>query len=71
MKNLIDVVDDLEAGRLVRILPEYTLGSGEIHLVFPSRRYRPARIRKLTDVLVEAFKLREARCTRWLTAAAR
>lgn len=68
LKSLFDVIDDLEAGRLKRVLPQVTGGSGPIHVVFPSRRFQPARVRALTDSLVEVFAERSARCKAWMQA---
>lgn len=61
-KSLIDVIDDLEAGRLVRVLEDYSGPSMPIHAVFPSRRYLPSRVRALDESLAEAFAVRAARC---------
>ena len=66
MKSLFDVVDDLEAGRLARVLPDYTTGPMAIHAIFPSRRYQPARVRALDTALTAAFVARSARCDAWL-----
>lgn len=65
-KSLFDVLDDLEAGRLVRVLPDHTSGSREIHAVFPSRRYLPARVRAVDEALSAAFAERVRGCERWL-----
>ena len=66
-KSLFDVIDDLEAGRLVRVLPNYVSGSSEIHVVFPSRRYLPARVRALDVALSAEFSARSRRCETWLS----
>ena len=47
------VVDDLAAGRLLHVLPEWTLPSGGIHAVFPAARFRPAKVRAFVDLLAE------------------
>lgn len=44
--------DEVAAGRLVRVLPEYALPNGGIHALFPASRHRPRKIR----VFVEALK---------------
>jgi DNA-binding transcriptional LysR family regulator len=62
----IDVIDDLEAGRLVRVLPAYDTGQMAIHAVFPSRRYLPARVRALDTALTAEFAARSTRCAAWL-----
>lgn len=66
LKSLFDVIDDLEAGRLVRVLPAYTGPPMAIHAVFPSRRYLPARVRALDAALTTEFSARDARCEAWL-----
>lgn len=52
---------DLAAGRLLRVLPEWSLRSGGIHAVFPAARFRPAKVRKLLDLLVHSESKRHAR----------
>lgn len=64
-KSLFDVVDDLETGRLVHVLPEYRGDVIPIHAVFPSRRFLPIRVRALDTAISEAFADRAARCARW------
>lgn len=51
---------DIEAGRLVRILPDWSLPAGGIHAVFPSARFRPARVRAFVDMLKAAERQRVA-----------
>lgn len=46
------VDDDLAAGRLIRVLPKWSLPSGGIHAVFPSARFRPVKVRAFVDVLM-------------------
>lgn len=51
------LVDDLIAsGRLVHVLPAWTLPSGGIHAVFPVARYRPTKVRVFLDMLVTASR---------------
>lgn len=54
------VADDLAAGHLVRVLPEWTLPSGGIHAVFPAARFRPAKVRAFVEVLQEGIAARPA-----------
>ncbi|TNF28409.1 MAG: LysR family transcriptional regulator [Deltaproteobacteria bacterium] len=68
-KSLFDVIDDLEAGRLVRVLPEYTCGDSGIYAVFPSRRFLPTRVRAVDAAITRRFSTRAARCRAWLAAA--
>ena len=46
-----DAEDDVAAGRLVRVLPEWSLPGGGIYAVFPATRYRPLNTRVLIDAL--------------------
>lgn len=46
------IADDLAAGRLVQVLPGWTLPQGGIHAVFPPARFRPAKVRALVEFLV-------------------
>ena len=68
-KSLFDVIDDLEQGTLMRVLPEYVGDAVAIHAVFPSRRFQRARVRALHAVVQSHFEQRVARCTAWLSAA--
>jgi DNA-binding transcriptional LysR family regulator len=45
------VADDLAAGRLVHLLPEWTMPAGGIYAVYPSARYLPAKVRILLDFM--------------------
>jgi DNA-binding transcriptional LysR family regulator len=47
------IADDLVAGRLIRVLPQWHLPSGGIHAVFPAARFRPAKVRAFVDLLAE------------------
>ena len=47
--------DDLRAGRLVRVLPEYRLPDIDVLAVYPSRRHVSAKVRAVIDFLVDAF----------------
>lgn len=51
------VVEDLAAGRLVHVLPQWSLPSGGIHAVFPPARFRPAKVRAFVDLLQEIAPL--------------
>jgi DNA-binding transcriptional LysR family regulator len=44
-------VQDIAAGRLVRLLPGWSLPAGGIHAVYPPAKYRPARVRAFVDIL--------------------
>ena len=44
---------DVEAGRLVRLLPKWRLPSGAVHAVYPGSRYRPQKVRAFVAALSE------------------
>lgn len=48
--------EDLQAGRLVRLLPELPQLRTSLALVFPSREYMPAKVRAFTDFAVPWFR---------------
>ena len=48
--------DDLTAGRLVRLLPDWQLRSITLHAAYPDRRHLSAKIRSFIDFLVEKAK---------------
>jgi len=52
------VADDLKAGRLVHVLPEWSLPSGGIHAVYPAARFRPAKVTAFVGMLAEEEKQR-------------
>lgn len=47
--------DDLTSGRLVRLLPDYQLGRVSVSLVYPSRRFLPAKTRSFIDFISNQF----------------
>ena len=47
------VAEDLDAGRLLRVLAPWSLPSGGIHAVFPAARFRPAKVKAFVDLLME------------------
>lgn len=48
------VRDELAAGRLVHILPEWRLPSGGIYTVYPAARFRPPKVTRFVEMLVAA-----------------
>jgi DNA-binding transcriptional LysR family regulator len=46
------IANDLKSGRLIQVLPQWSLPAGGIHAVFPSARFRPAKVRAFVDLLV-------------------
>jgi len=47
--------EDIDAGQVVQILPNYTPSSLPIYAVFPANRRQSARVRAFVDFLAEAF----------------
>lgn len=48
---------DLQAGRLVALLPEWQGPRLGVHAVWPSRRHLPGKVRAMVDFLAAAFRL--------------
>src|SRR4051794_27412314 len=48
------VADDLAAGRLIHILPQWQLPSGGIHTVYPAARFRPPKVTAFVEMLIAA-----------------
>ncbi|MGJ4951266.1 LysR substrate-binding domain-containing protein [Bradyrhizobium sp. HKCCYLS20291] len=48
--------NDLAAGRLVHILPSWTLPSGGIHVVYPAARFRAPKVTAFAAMLMDAHK---------------
>jgi len=53
----LQVVDDVRAARLYRLLSDYTSPRVDLHLVYPSRRHLPPRVRVVIDFLAENIRL--------------
>lgn len=51
LKSIWDVGADLEAGRLIELLPDHTRESGALSIVYPSGRPLPRRCRALMDAI--------------------
>lgn len=47
------VRDDLDAGTLVRVLPDWTFGRVSVSLQYPSRELVPARVRAVIDFIID------------------
>jgi DNA-binding transcriptional LysR family regulator len=47
------VVEHLASGRLMHILPAWTLPAGGIHVVYPTARFRPPKVSAFVAMLVE------------------
>ena len=50
--------DDLKAGRLVSILPDYRFGHGELSLVRPPAPFEPSKLRVFIDFINAALRER-------------
>lgn len=50
------VAEHLKTGRLVRVLPSWTLPSGGIHAVYPATRFRPAKVTAFVGMLTAVAK---------------
>jgi DNA-binding transcriptional LysR family regulator len=50
------VGDDVRAGRLVTVLPDFTPPSSPVHALYPSRRHLSAKVRAFVDFLVARFE---------------
>jgi DNA-binding transcriptional LysR family regulator len=57
LQPAILLADDVRAGRLVQLFPEYELPSRPMHVVFLPDRYRSPRLRSFIDYLTQQFTL--------------
>jgi DNA-binding transcriptional LysR family regulator len=53
------VREDIAAGRLVHVLPQWLLPEGGIHAVFPSARFRAPRVTAFVEVLASMIRASE------------
>ncbi|WP_434610614.1 LysR family transcriptional regulator [Pseudomonas sp. D2-30] len=54
--TLATVQDDLLAGRLVRILPEHTLGERHYYALYPHARHLPAKVRVFVEYMTQYYR---------------
>lgn len=54
--TLATVQDDLLAERLVRILPEHTLGERHYYSLYPHARHLPAKVRVFVDYMAQYYQ---------------
>jgi len=52
------VEDDVEAGRLVRILPRFERVGGTVHVVTPAAKHVPPKVKAFRDLVLEMLKAR-------------
>jgi DNA-binding transcriptional LysR family regulator len=57
----LQVMDDIRAVRLYRLLPDYPIERYQVFIVYPSRRHLAPRTRAVIDFLVEQFRTIETR----------
>jgi hypothetical protein len=50
-------IPEIRHGRLVRVLPDYTFGEGNVFLVHPAAKVLPAKARAFRDFLVANLEL--------------
>ena len=53
------VAADVASGRLIHLLPEWSLPSGGIHAVFPPARYRPTKVSSFVETVISAERVRQ------------
>ena len=58
-KSAWDIAEDVRTGRLVPLLAEIATPEANIHAIYPSRRFLPARIRLFVDFLHERLQRHE------------
>jgi DNA-binding transcriptional LysR family regulator len=51
-----EVAEHIRAGRLVRLLPGWSLGSFALHAVYPPTRHMPSRMRAFLDYVVSEWR---------------
>ncbi|WP_175908234.1 LysR family transcriptional regulator [Burkholderia sp. BCC1640] len=56
LKSIWDVGADLEAGRLVRVLPTFAAPAAPLHAVYPGGRHVPLRVRAFVDFLRDQLR---------------
>ncbi len=56
LKSIWDVGADLDAGRLVRVLPAFAAPAAPLHAVYPGGRHVPLRVRAFVDFLREQLR---------------
>ena len=59
-KSLWDVAEDLKAGLLVELLPEFSAGNTGLQIVYPASQEQPKRVRLLIERISEALSALDA-----------
>ena len=55
LHSMWHIADDLAAGRMQRVLPDYEVPGSEIYSIKPQRCQVPPRVRAFEDFLIEHF----------------
>lgn len=55
-KSELDVFNEIESGRLVRVLPDWRGETAPLNVLYPGRGPRPARVKRLVDFLKEQLR---------------
>ncbi|AMO99827.1 bacterial regulatory helix-turn-helix, lysR family protein [Collimonas arenae] len=66
MRSSYTLGDDVVAGRLVRVLPDYQINKVAVSLVYPSRRLLSAKVRSFVDFMMMQFPHPD--CDPWLAS---
>ena len=62
------VANDLQTGQLKQVLPSWSIGSGDINVIYPPSRFRPAKVEAFVKVLIEHISV-ERLCGQVLNVA--
>jgi DNA-binding transcriptional LysR family regulator len=66
MRTSYTLGDDMVAGRVVRVLPDYQINKVAVRLVYPSRRLLSAKVRSFVDFMMAQFPHPD--CDPWLAS---
>ncbi|WP_211474029.1 LysR family transcriptional regulator [Collimonas humicola] len=66
MRSSYTLGDDMVAGRVVRVLPDYQINKVAVRLVYPSRRLLSAKVRSFVDFMMAQFPHPD--CDPWLVS---
>jgi DNA-binding transcriptional LysR family regulator len=66
MRTSYTLGDDMVAGRVVRVLPDYQINKVAVRLVYPSRRLLSAKVRSFVDFMMAQFPYPD--CDPWLAS---
>jgi len=69
LKSVWDIADELTRGKLVTVLEEYVPEAYDIHIVYPSRQFMPAKTRAFIDALTAHLDRAYRQCMEGLMTA--